>query len=131
MSGPPARAPKLLASPSSHHGRSLEPTIGDSLSGGGSASWPVRRAQDRAMKARTLDYMIAIKQAELRAVVDLLRWEPSIVRQLQPSAWVERLAEVSRLHNYTGHPSYSFEALVRDAHVPRAASNHKTIRNAG
>jgi len=83
------------------------------------------------MKAKTLEYMIAIKQAELRDVAELLRWEPSIARLLPPNVWVERLAEVSRLHDYTGQLSNIFEALMWDAHVPRAAPKHKTIRNAG
>ena len=83
------------------------------------------------MKVRSLEYMIAIREAELREVAELLRWEPSIVRLLPPNLWVERMAEVSRLHEYTGRLSGCFEALLWDAHVPRAAPQRKTIRNAG
>src|SRR5262245_53442918 len=108
MSGPPPRAPNLL------HQQA--------------PSWPY---VEPAMKAKTLEYMIAIKQAELRDVANLLRWEPSIARLFPPNVWVERLAEISRLHNYTGRLNDSFEAMIWYAHVPRTVPRHKTTRNAG
>ena len=83
------------------------------------------------MKTRTLEYMIAIKQAELRAVADLLRWEPGVAPFLPPDLWVERLGELSRLHDCAGRLSASFEASIRNAHVPRAERIHKTTRDAG
>jgi hypothetical protein len=75
--------------------------------------------RDRGMRAKALEYMIAIKQAELHDVADLLRWQPSIARLLPPDLWVEHLGELSRLHDCAGRLSGRFEALVRDAYVPR------------
>ena len=72
------------------------------------------------MKAKALEYMIAIKQAELHDVANLLSWEPSIARLLPPDMWVEHLGELSRLHHCAGQLPDRFEALVRDAYVPCA-----------
>lgn len=80
------------------------------------------------MKARTLEYMIAIKQAELRDVAGLLRWEPSVAPLLPPELWVERLGELSRLHDCAGRLSGSFKSLVRDADVPRQTPKAPSYR---
>ena len=74
------------------------------------------------MKKRTLQQLITLKCEELYAVEELLRpqvvaWATSAL--IRPDEWVQRLAEVKLLHDYAGRLSESFEALVRDAHVPR------------
>jgi hypothetical protein len=88
----------------------------------------------RSMKDSTLEYLIAVKTAELYAAEDLLRPKPvawATLAPMRPDEWVQRLAEVKLLHDYAGRLTASFEALVRDAHVPRhpyAAKNISTTR---
>ena len=75
----------------------------------------------RAVKESALECLLAIKRAELCAVEDLLRSQPTAwlrIAPMRPDEWVQRLAEVKLLHDYAGHMAESFEAFVRDAHVP-------------
>jgi hypothetical protein len=74
-----------------------------------------------AIKESALECLLAIKRAELYAVEDLLRSQPTAwptFAPMRPDEWVQRLAEVKLLHDYAGHMADSFEALVRDAHLP-------------
>ena len=77
------------------------------------------------MKARSLELLIGIKEAKLYVLGDLLKPQPvawSKYALMRPDEWVQRLAEVKLLHDYAGRLSESFEAVTKDAHVPRRRS---------
>ena len=83
-------------------------------------------------KARSLEQLIGIKEAELYALGDLLRPQSvawSKYALMRPDEWVQRLAEVKLLHDYAGRLSESFEALTKDAHVPRYRCTLKSTSN--
>lgn len=84
----------------------------------------------RATQVSILERLLALEKAELYAIEDLLR--PQAVAWarfalMPPYEWVQRLSEVKLLHDYAGRLSESFEALVRDAHVPRQRCTAKNI----
>ena len=70
------------------------------------------------MKARSLEQLIGIKEAELYVLGDLLKPQPvacSKYALMRPDEWVQRLAEVELLHDYAGQLAESFEAVTKDA----------------
>jgi hypothetical protein len=88
----------------------------------------------RATQVSKLECLIGLKTAELYAAEDLLRPKPvawAALAPMRPDEWVQRLIEVKLLRDYAGRLSESFEALVRDAHVPRQRCRAKNISDTG
>src|SRR5262245_48397446 len=73
------------------------------------------------MKAKSLEQLVGIREAELYALEELLRLQPHdacALEVMRPDLWVERLAQLVLLSDYSGELPESFAALIRDAGVP-------------
>ncbi len=87
------------------------------------------RCSAATTKARSLEQLIGIKEAELYALEELLRLQPHdacALEVMRPDLWVERLAQLVLLSDYAGQLPESFAALIRDAVVPHHRPRTKT-----
>ena len=79
-------------------------------------------------KARSLEQLIGIKEAELYALEDLIRWQSRVhdgLCHMRPDLFVERLAELVLLRDYTGQLSESFKSLMEGRPLSATASTTK------
>jgi hypothetical protein len=81
------------------------------------------------MKARRLEQLIGIKEAELYALEELLRLQPHdacALEMMRPDLWVERLAQLVLLRDYAGQLPERFAALMGTLAFRRTAAGHNT-----
>jgi hypothetical protein len=87
------------------------------------------RLSAAATKARSLEQLIGIKEAELYALEGLLRLQPHdacALEVMRPNFWVEQLAQLVLLSDYAGQLPESFAALIRDLAFRRTSAGHRT-----